>query len=439
MQALTRKLHRVCSRLPPYIRHVGDDDGQAAAAGTFIVLAKRRMRWPIESAEFQAVEARMQRHLALFDHSEDDHALASEHAASKRLAHLPARLRRYPAFYTVLLGLYFAVFIAFAVNAGSGRLGGLFGTFLEIPPQYATKLIVDPDNAGKVIQDAQTLVVPIQKLLLPFLFGVMHWVLLSLALLPFGMLRGFTRDAVRACPGVRRWVPVDDMEFLHRGMGFVALGGLLAGGLIWAIMMGASCSGAAAAGSVRVEDLAVPPGLAVVDGQIAGTLPGDCDGALFRETNGTTLRCTRTVSEKESSCLAFNPVIFDAKKGQKFKGDVISKELLFDSFGGELEASFFDPRDNVLYLRCLAWPIWLFMLPAILWAYTPAPACLPAFVKRWWFEICYYSHVLGAWITVLAALYARFEVFFPILPGWGLLLLDRLRERLLHHRVLVVD
>ena len=46
-------------------------------------------------------------------------------------------------------------------------------------------------------------------------------------------------------------------------------------------------------------------------------------------------------------------------------------------------------------------------------------SCLvrPACVKRWWYEVCYYTHYLGAWVTVLMALYARFEVFFPVAIG----------------------
>lgn len=147
------------------------------------------------------------------------------------------------------------------------------------------------------------------------------------------------------------------------------------------------------------------------------------------------------------ACAAFNPLIrfnsdtiFEPRgtESQKGNGRIISKRLLFDSFPG---VSFFDPRDNVLFLRILAWLVWMFMLPFILWSTTAPPSWLPVAIKARWYELCYYLHAVGAWVTVILALYARFEVFFPIMIGWSLLFFEFLREGFFHtwSLTLVVD
>ena len=74
----------------------------------------------------------------------------------------------------------------------------------------------------------------------------------------------------------------------------------------------------------------------------------------------------------------------------------------------------------------------MFFLPFILWSTKAPPSWLPTAIQMKWYELCFYLHAVGAWITVILALYARFEVFFPIAFGWGLLFLDFLREGLFH-------
>ena len=121
-----------------------------------------------------------------------------------------------------------------AINVGTGKLGGLFGTFLAIPPQYS----VNGDGANA------TLSIEIQKTMLPLLYGVMHCVLLSLSLLPLGMCRGFARGLSMTFPWLsQKWygLPVDEIEHLHRTWGWMSIGGLVVGCFIWMIMMGESC------------------------------------------------------------------------------------------------------------------------------------------------------------------------------------------------------
>ena len=35
---------------------------------------------------------------------------------------------------------------------------------------------------------------------------------------------------------------------------------------------------------------------------------------------------------------------------------------------------------------------------------------MPATVKTWWFEICYYTHYMGAWLTVAMAVYTKAHI-----------------------------
>ena len=41
------------------------------------------------------------------------------------------------------------------------------------------------------------------------------------------------------------------------------------------------------------------------------------------------------------------------------------------------------------------------------------------------YEVCYWSHILVAYVTILVALIARFDVFWPCTVCWGLYFIDR--------------
>ena len=188
------------------------------------------------------------------------------------------------------------------------------------------------------------------------------------------LARGVTgRDLVVKFPGIRKYVPLDDLEFFHRMCGCLALLGLIVGAFVWIIAMGSSCQNEGVAG---------------------------------------------TSVAQEKACLAMHPTITDAVKGG---------ELLFRSVKHE-GGSFLDPRDNVLMLRILVWPTWFFVIPLIYIAKRAAPKCLPVKLRQYWWEVCYYLHVFVAWFSIVVALYARFEVFWPTIFGWGLYFADKLRE-----------
>jgi len=281
-------------------------------------------------------------------------------------------LRANPKFYAALLCSYLAIFIPFALKSGAGvRKEDNVPEIQDGGVFGSTFLELPPQYDFEKSK--------LQSQGIPFLYGVMHCALFSLGLLPLAMCRGFHRDLFD-WPIASRMLPLTQMEFLHQLLGCMALGAIMLGALLWFIIMGISC------------------------------FNGDGDVAV-------------------KACSAFHPDI----KVDAVTDNVVrvndSKPLLFDSVPG---ASYADPRDNVLMLREVAWIVWFFFIPLILVANSKPLGWLPARVKRLWWEICFYSHEFGAWITVFAALYARFEVFWPVIMGWGLLFLDILRERALH-------
>lgn len=100
---------------------------------------------------------------------------------------------------------------------------------------------------------------------------------------------------------------------------------------------------------------------------------------------------------------------------------------------------YFDPVENVLFLRILVWITWFFIIPLMEFARNEPPAFCFKKCKQYWWEVAIYLHVFIAIFTTSLALYARFPVFLYILAGWGLYYLDKLRERLFHtHKVAIV-
>ena len=106
------------------------------------------------------------------------------------------------------------------------------GTFLPVPPQYCIDCLPGGDG------------VPIQRVLVPLVYAVMHTALLSLGLLPIPMCRGLLRDLLGS-QDRRGWFPVEDGVWMHKVFGAAMLGALLLAPLLWLVAMGASCLGTA--------------------------------------------------------------------------------------------------------------------------------------------------------------------------------------------------
>lgn len=204
------------------------------------------------------------------------------------------------------------------------------------------------------------------------------------------MSRGLLRDLVKVFPRSRAYIPLDDMTWVHMLFGTLCIMHIFIATLIWLVMMSVSCFT-----DIYENDFLVVGGK----------------------------------NSRDRACLAFNPPIFDAKKGG---------EVLFDSLPG---ASYLDPRDNVLFLREIVWFTWMLFMPLIYWARRPNPN-LPRLLRVWWFEICYYSHLIGGVASIILALYARFEVFYPMLiGGWSFYFIDKTREAIFktYHTEMLVN
>ena len=73
------------------------------------------------------------------------------------------------------------------------------------------------------------------------MYGVMHAVLASVTLVPLPLCHFFWTTVADNIPGVRRVVPVDDFEYWHKVLGYIAISGLVVGPLLWAALMAQAC------------------------------------------------------------------------------------------------------------------------------------------------------------------------------------------------------
>jgi hypothetical protein len=213
--------------------------------------------------------------------------------------------------------------------------------------------------------------VKLQAYMIPIVYGVMHGSLYCLGWLPVPMTRGFLRDIGLHARWLRPHIPIDDTVYFHQTAGVLSIGGLFVGSTFFLLAMTPSCYDEAVADA----------------------------------------------ASRTRACTAYAPVIVDATTD-------VNDELLFDSIP---IASYFDPRDNVLFLREVVWPTWFFGMPLIYWA-RQAPKWLPRILQVNWYGFVYYTHLIFSWVTVLTALYARFEVFYPVAISWSIYFIDKARE-----------
>jgi len=115
------------------------------------------------------------------------------------------------------------------------------------------------------------------------------------------------------------------------------------------------------------------------------------------------------------SCVAFDPPP---------PPDIPDDDIRAETFA-------FNPFLNVLMLRKIVFTLWFPFMPLLHWAAIGPPSFAPRFVKRYFYEIAYYSHVFIALVSFLTAEISRFDVFFPAILTWGIYFLDTIREILL--------
>jgi hypothetical protein len=306
--------------------------------------------------------------------------------------------------------------ISFGAQLGflpNGTLGGPpwfpGHTCLQLPPQY------DFDNSVA------------QAAVIPLVYGLMHSALFCLALLPLPMCHAVWGRLVALSPSVRSIVPLDNFEVFHRLLGTLALCAIALGGSLWAITM-------------------VPACIAQSVGGVSGRA---C--AAFELNPGDPIRAVAMLR------LIIAPLWGALLPLMAFA------ETNWAAADARIDAAQQKAGDSIWARWCVRVWSW-FAIPAIGWVVLSGAACgttsgvLLAFysagfsgrfgvaggligaalggiggaalstsqaVRVHWFEVCYWSHVLVAYGTVPLALLARFDVFWPCIPCWGMLALDQ--------------
>lgn len=120
--------------------------------------------------------------------------------------------------------------------------------FFPMPVHYT--LEIDPLQypPSKVPGSAQTLfpsnlpnTSPTHPWILPFIYGFMHCGLLTLGFLPLPVSRGLWRDIVSFVPAIKKWMPIDEFEDVHRQLGYLFFAMVGAGAILWIVSMSIDC------------------------------------------------------------------------------------------------------------------------------------------------------------------------------------------------------
>jgi hypothetical protein len=254
-----------------------------------------------------------------------------------------ATMWRFKCFYFTIEAFLLAVLITFLVQVDSPNNDTFIG-FQDSPGGFGKPFLGVPPHYNFAVTRAQSVQAA-------FTFGFMHMALVILGFVPLPICRGIIRDLLQVWPGMKKWMPVDEFDLLHRQLGTLCMVYLYIGTVIWMFQMA-----------------------------------GDC------------------FANVKNSCLAFDSAVIET----------------------------FDPIENVTMLRLVIWPLWFFIFPIMYFARTgvPTPFDKLKFLRRWWFEICMYSHIIVAVLTLMMALVGRKEVFFPVILSWWFYILDRVRENI---------
>lgn len=284
------------------------------------------------------------------------------------------RMRRFKAFYFVFWAILIVTWIMMVSKTGllgkdlkdsleelnSTRPGGMGKLFFPMPVHYT--LEIDPLQypPSKVPGSAQTLfpsnlpnTSPTHPWILPFIYGFMHCGLLTLGFLPLPVSRGLWRDIVSFVPAIKKWMPIDEFEDVHRQLGYLFFAMVGAGAILWIVSMSIDCLN------------------------------------NFRDV-----------------CLTFDPIV----------------------------NHFEDPVENVLTLRFVVWSTWFTVLPLMAFAFETPPFGLIKItpIRKYWYELLFFSHCIVAYVGLVLALLGRFFIFYPVLLSWGIYFLDKLREFVFH-------
>ena len=324
----------------------------------------------------------------------------------------------HPSFYIVLL----ALLVAKAVTVGTGLVGngpqprspnvavgvrmGLLpegvqngfpapltldgSTCLSLPPQY------NFSDAG-------------QRSNIPVTYGLMHAALLCLVLMPIPLCHTGWTALVGWQPSLRHWVPVNDFVYVHRLLGLLCIGLIALGATVWLVTMVPACA-------------AEPKGKACL-----AFARGGADGTQFDPLRNV-LILRLIVAPLWGAVL---PLMMAADKSwQRFEAGAKEQK-------GLARQLVYHARDPVV--------VWLWFVPVAIglaggaWAEgslgaTVGAVCgavaglrlaTSALVRLHWYEFVLWQHRAVAYSSILLALVARFDVFWPCAATWLLFALDK--------------
>eukprot|EP01050_Picozoa_sp_SAG11_P009537 SAG11_NODE_905_length_6605_cov_4.060406_1_plen_1994_part_10 len=253
---------------------------------------------------------------------------------------------------TRLCGKYtlpFIIVMLYTYRAGRcfwyiGRLEDMANsatTFLPVPGRY------DFDD-------------PLQNIIVPIVYGVMHANLVTFGLLPLTMCRTTIR-ILSASPALDRWLHLDRLGVWHRALGYMLAAGLLLGATLWWIALSSSC---------------------LRDGtSCEAFFPDEASGSYFNiyQNAEAVLFLRELVSVAMLVIVLTSSLVFDINVGQLFSGRLCA------------------------LLRCR----------------KKQEGCRSQATGTCGrYELFYYTHSVMAAAVVVLAFSSRFEVFFPTLPAY---------------------
>ena len=371
-----------------------------------------------------------------------------------------SRILVYPLFYLLYFAYFLTYFIGMVAQVGSpsamrqtasssistgakagflpdGTLGGppwLPGrTCLALPAYY------DFDTS-------QT-----QRVLIPWVYAFMHGALTAVSIMPLPLCYAIWTRIVGSFPSVRHYIPIDDFVYVHRLLGFTAITCVFTGALLWLLAMVPSCKYSYSENACDAFDVSIGDGpftnvlvlRLVVAPLWFGFLPlliwADLDWvkvevALAKETKhqlanvrehtafGRLLSRQRTVGLRNTRMTVqigggkWADGLIRLRAYWKAHLEVAPALVWFSCAVGMTGSSFF------FYLVQRAWAAWIgFVVLGALGFWLTKTKTL----QRNWFEVCYWSHMFVAYVTISIALIARIDVFWPCFGSWGLVAFDR--------------
>ena len=361
------------------------------------------------------------------------------------------RVWRHPIFYLAIVGIFIAKFVSLATLVGAGNndiraaarpATGVAMTLLDEGTEggFPAPLTFDGTICLTGAEDGQVRRLPNQYNFekdpnqaksIPLVYAFMHVAMLALAMLPLSFAHTMWTSASMVAPWLRSWwaLPIDDLEYLHRLLGSVVLGGLAIGALIWATTM-------------------IPACINNIDNACAAFALGGGDGKSF-DPFRTVLVLRLIVAPTWFTLL---PLMFVADRNWS---NFMAAARARPSFFGKLLVYISDPLIWWLIIigvaHFMAFGTWsgaviqhladdkpinaenVFrdgeryggIIGASVGAAVGIALSVSPSLKTHWFEFCFWSHRFVAYFSMMVAIIARWDVFWPNAITWPILVADK--------------